>query len=204
MNLDKGSNFFTDKSRVFNIVLIITIILVGLFLFKKQDIPKNIVSTASTTAGFGNKDEKQSKTLYVDIEGALVNPGVYEIEDGKRINDVILLAGGFTKDVHYSYVIKNVNKAQKLSDGMKLYIPFSSEDVEADQSNVLVEKTSEDSGIININSASSAQLDTLEGVGEVTLNKIIQNRPYSQLNDLIDRKVVTQAQFDKIKDKITI
>jgi len=58
-------------------------------------------------------------------------------------------------------------------------------------------------GLININTASSEDLDSLPGVGPVTADKIINGRPYQTINDLIDRKILTNKVFSQIKDKIS-
>jgi competence protein ComEA len=60
------------------------------------------------------------------------------------------------------------------------------------------------SGVININSATESELDKLSGVGPVTAQKIIDGRPYSNLSDLVAKKILTQKAFDKIKDQISV
>jgi competence protein ComEA len=57
---------------------------------------------------------------------------------------------------------------------------------------------------VNINTASESELDTLPGVGNVTAGKIISNRPYNALDELLSKKVVNTGVFEQIKDKITI
>ena len=60
------------------------------------------------------------------------------------------------------------------------------------------------SGLININSASESELDTLTGVGPVTIGKIIDNRPYNTLEELVSKKAVSKSVFEKIKDSISL
>jgi competence protein ComEA len=72
------------------------------------------------------------------------------------------------------------------------------------QTNGQVSGTQVNSGKININSASAQQLDTLPGIGTVRAQKIIDNRPYSTINDLVKKKVLGEGIFEKLKDQISV
>ncbi|MEK9176222.1 MAG: helix-hairpin-helix domain-containing protein, partial [Patescibacteria group bacterium] len=107
--------------------------------------------------------------------------------------------GGMSEDADRDYVQKNINLAQKASDGLKIYVPRLGEQVLSASNS-----TSDSPGpVLNINSATFSDLDSLPGVGQVTADKIIQGRPYSDINELVERKIVGQAVFEKIKDKIS-
>ncbi len=139
--------------------------------------------------------------ITVDIEGEVANPGVYKLKQGSIIQDGLVAAGGLSALANRDFVSKNINLATKLSDGQKIYIPKEGESASA---SVLGSSTSTTvSGLININTASESQLDTLSGVGPVTTGKIINNRPYSAIEELTSKKVVSQKVFDQIKNKIT-
>lgn len=148
------------------------------------------VQTDSTSTQF-------SKMFFVDIEGAILNPGVYEIEENKRVNDVITLAGGFTEYVDLHTVNQTINKAQKINDGMKLFIPSVNDAV-----TVISTEDTAQSKLISINTATKDELDTLPGVGAVTADKIITGRPYNDVSDLVTKKVLTNSQYEKIKDLV--
>lgn len=138
-----------------------------------------------------------AKTIFVDLEGAVENPGVYELEEGARVAELLDRAGGLLDGADHDHAAKVINKAQKLSDGVKIYIPFKGEEVK--------ETSSESySGKININTASAKELESLSGVGEKTAEKIIDNRPYASIEELADKKVIYQSTFEKIKGKITV
>lgn len=155
-----------------------------------------------------NKDEiklehqelsPQSTTLIqVDIEGAVVSPGVYKLSTDSIIQDALVASGGLSPEADREYISKNINLASKLSDGAKIYIPKI-----GDKAQTTVSNSNIVTGLININTASKENLDTLPGVGSVTADKIISNRPYQQVNDLLDKNIVSSKVFTQIKDRIT-
>lgn len=170
-------------------------LLIGLgFLLPKINTDKKpiVITDASSSS---DKDSQ----LKVDIEGAVKNPGVYSLNLGARVLDVIYAAGGFTDQTDSNWLTKNINLAALVSDGEKIYINALGEEIVLSQSS----SSQVSSGKININSASSSQLDTLPGIGEKTASKIINSRPYKSINELLDKKVVGTATFNKIKDLVS-
>lgn len=150
-------------------------------------------SSASSSA------ETKSTKIMVDVEGAVVTPGVYELPYSSRVEDAIKAAGGLGQTADQAWISKNVNLAGKLVDGGKLYIPSVGE-----ATAVQGAQTSSIASLVNINSASSSQLEALPGIGVVTAGKIIDNRPYGTIEELKTRKVVSNSVFEKIKEKITV
>ncbi len=147
---------------------------------------------------FEQAKEVEAK-IVIDIEGAVINPGVYSLDSKSRTVDVLAAAGGLAEDADRVWVEKNINLAKRVSDGLKIYIPRTGEQV-LSQSGISSGSTG---AVININTATTSDLDSLPGVGAVTSQKIIDGRPYSQIEDLIVKKIIGQAIFDKIKDKIS-
>lgn len=141
-----------------------------------------------------------SSKIIVDIEGAVMKPGAYEITSGSRIKDLLVLSGGLSANADRIYFEKNINLASKLSDGQKVYIARQGEAVEASQ-NSLITNFAQIS--IGINTASLKDLDSLPGIGMVTAQKIVDGRPYSDISELLSKKIVTSKVFDQIKEKIS-
>ena len=144
-----------------------------------------------------------AQDLKIDISGAIVSPGVYILPLLSRMEDAVKVAGGFSPKANAEFISKQLNLSQKISDGQKIYIPYEGEGATAVSagSGGVVEGAS--TGPVDINSASEAELDSLPSVGTVTAQKIISGRPYTSVDDLKSKKVVSASVFDKIKDKIS-
>lgn len=149
-----------------------------------------------------------SAQIKIDVSGEVKKPGVYDLSRDARIEDAIKAAGGVTESADQKYLSKSINLAQKVSDGMKIYIPKVSEVGQAGSSAIVSQTTSEVAGaetsLININTGSITDLDILPGVGPVTAQKIIDNRPYNGIEDLLTKKAVTRSTYDKIKEKVVV
>jgi len=162
--------------------------------------PKNdnsIILQKGTASDDSRKINENIKAVIIDVQGAVDNPGVYSLSDGQRIQDLIAKAGGLSPDANKNWVAKNLNLASKLKDGVKIYVPFEGEE----HTSIMGIKSTK--SLININSASISDLDSLTGVGLTTASKIIDNRPYSSVEELLERKIVGKSVFEKIKDQIT-
>ncbi|MCL5411485.1 MAG: ComEA family DNA-binding protein [Patescibacteria group bacterium] len=142
--------------------------------------------------------DQTSSQIKVDIAGEVMNPGVYELPSGARVENALDLAGGLTKEADNDWVAKNLNLAKNLSDGEKIYVPSKS--ALRDLGQVLGQPTTK----ISLNSASTLELDTLPGIGEVTAKKIVSNRPYQSVEELRTKKVVSEGVFEKIKDLVRV
>lgn len=138
----------------------------------------------------------------VDVEGAVVHPGVYRMPQGSRVDDAITAAGGLSNDADNEAIATSINRAAKLSDGAKLYIPKrgqSGDTVDPTQSSQRPLST-----FLHINTASQSELETLSGVGPVTAEKIIGGRPYMRLEELVEKKAMSQSLFEKLKSQLTL
>lgn len=152
-------------------------------------------------------EEELSSTLWVDLEGAVEKPGVYELPSGSKLNDLLIQAGGFSAEADREWAEKNLNLAQRLNDGVKIYIPRESEAYQswptsgdgqvAGLSASLARK-------ININTASANELDSLWGIGTARAAAIIEGRPYSSPEELLSRKIIPSNVYERIKEEITV
>jgi competence protein ComEA len=155
--------------------------------------------------------ENITKDITIDISGAVKIPGVYRFEKDSRVEDAIRQAGGFTDQVHKQFVSKSLNLATKLSDGQKIYIPFEGEIASVAPAAVLAavsisgsNQISRTGEVINLNSGTQSQLESLTGVGPVTASKIINGRPYNTVGELLSKKIVSKSVYEKIKAEVGI
>lgn len=142
--------------------------------------------------------------VVVEISGAVQKPGVYKLLASERLERLLIASGGLAADADREWVEKNLNRAARLVDGQKIYIPKAGE----------VELRTKDlggkgsvagltSGLVNLNTASAGELDSLPGIGTVRAQAIIDNRPYSSSEELLSKKVIPQSVYEKIKEKVT-
>ena len=143
------------------------------------------------------------KPIVVHITGAVPRPGVYALPQGARIQDGISAAGGFLAEADKT----NINLAQLLEDGEKLDVPFieGGSPVITTPVPEVVTSTTE---LININTATAAELDTLPGIGPTTAQKIIdyrtQNGPFVNAEDIINVSGIGPGTYERIKNLITV
>lgn len=169
------------------------------------------VEAESHVAGAKAKEPE----IVLDVEGAVLKPGVYKLPKDARIQDALIAAGGLSEKADRDKVAKGLNLATKVVDGGKIYIPVIGDTTTVASGNVSSIQAASmslgqdsngtsNTGLININTASASELDGLPGVGPVTSAKIISNRPYGSIQELQGKKVVSSSVFGKIKDKISV
>lgn len=186
-------------------------------------IPKKVPPAHPVQKASGDTD------IWVDISGAVMKPGTYSMNEGARLADVIHEAKGLSHSADVDFFNRNFNNARFVSDQEKIYIPrhdeveqgiflegryivdhaFKSSSIgsiaDVDKSvtgNSYKEDPTED--LIDINTSSLEDLDTLPGVGAVTAKKIIENRPYETVDDLLEKKSVGESVYNNIKSLVKV
>ena len=187
---------FLENNKFTIGILLLGIILVGAGVLGFKVINFGGNQPEVQILGEENTDNSGKEELVVEISGEIQKPGVYNLTSGSRINDLLIAAGGLSVNADRDWVVKNVNLAQKLTDGAKIFIPAVGENSQTD--NQAVE------GKININIASEAELDMLWGIGPATAQKVISGRPYQKTEDLLNKKIVKTNVWEEIKDKISV
>ncbi|EKD62691.1 MAG: hypothetical protein ACD_52C00088G0002 [uncultured bacterium] len=143
--------------------------------------------------------------VVVEVSGQINKPGVYNLSAGSRVEDVINAAGGLTSEADTEFVEKRINRAARLSDGQKIYIPSEEENSKIPNSqNSNNEILGVLDNLININTASQSELESLWGIGPVYAQNIIEQRPYSSVEELLTKKIIKQNVYDRVKDQISV
>jgi competence protein ComEA len=145
--------------------------------------------------------------LIVDVQGAVLRPGLQRLPEGARVGDAIAAAGGYGPQLDIRAAAERLNLAERLSDGTKIYVPTRGDSTPPAAAPTPAGGASDTTaGLIDVNTAGQAQLETLPGIGPVTAGKIIaarEEQPFTSIDELLGRRVVGPATFEKIKPLIT-
>lgn len=147
--------------------------------------------------------------IYVDIHGAVVSPGVYTLPPESRVKDAIDAAGGMGANAD----VDAINQAARLTDGEKISVPIIGEPrIEnpiipaPERSSPLAETMTNQ--IININSATAEDLDSLPGIGPALAERIISYResrgPFKKIEEIMDVSGIGEEKFEQMKTLITV
>ena len=174
-------------------------------------------SLNQTVVGGMGADADDGATYFVHICGAVVKPGVYEVAAGSRVFELLELAGGFSDEA----ATDAVNLAMAVSDGSQIQIPTIEQAAEQGEQPWVTyagggsgDTTSVNgasstlTGLVNINTASSAELMTLPGIGQAKADSIIAYRSekgkFTRIEDIMQITGIKEGVFEKIKDRICV
>ena len=139
-------------------------------------------------------------SVYVHVFGAVVRPGLYRLDDGARVVDVIASAGGLAPDADESAV----NLARRVSDGEQLRVPVIGEALATGETAPGVASD----GRVNLNTADVSALDTLPRVGPAIAERIIQwredNGPFTSVDDLLSVPGIGDKMLASLRDLVTV
>lgn len=158
-----------------------------------------------------------NQKVVVDIKGMVESPGVYEVDFGSRVNDVINLAGGLIEGANTSLI----NLAKIVTDEMTIIIYSNDEVLERYKEEVCVcdcplvsndacinNSENMDKELVNINTATKEDLMTVSGVGDTKAESIIkyreENGDFKTIEDIKNVSGIGESLFEKIKDYITV
>jgi len=147
------------------------------------------------------------RPVVVNIDGAVISPGVYTLPVQSRVIDAVDAAGGLTDNASPG----SVNLAAELEDGGHIYIPSRNSSPENPEevmgSAVTITENGEMISLVNINQASLELLISLPGIGPVTAEKIINYRKeqvFSKIEEIQKVPGIGPATFDQIKIYLTV
>ncbi|KRG15525.1 hypothetical protein ACA30_05370 [Virgibacillus soli] len=196
-----------EKHKHMMIVLVIAIIILLLVLFRFQQKDEVAVTEPIWMEAESEQLEKEKQDIkttpekiFIDLKGAIKKPGLYEVEEGERVYDVVEKAGGLLKTADE----KQINFAMKLYDEMVIYIPEINElGLEVSYPG---EMNSNNDEKVNINQADAAELETLPGIGPSKAATIIQyreeNGSFKEIEELMNISGIGEKTFEKLKEQI--
>ena len=211
MRINKEEIVMFFKQNIKSIVLAffcsVVVIGIGLYYFNynKTEDYNNISFSNHKSDRIDNEeknDDKQDEKIFVDVKGAVKNPGVFETTKDKRIKDLIDVAGGLLDDADTS----TLNLSQKVKDQMVIYVLKHGE--KPKQMSEIGTTSSSSGEVININTANKEQLMKISGVGKTKAEAIIEHREkngdFKKKEDITKVRGIGKATFEKIKDKIEV
>lgn len=140
-----------------------------------------------------------TRMIVVQVDGQVVSPGVYPLDPDSRVEDAIAAAGGSTGEVDLS----GINLARPLKDGEKVTIGQPEPGLEPLDG---IENGTD--GLIDLNTATVQELDSLPGIGETRANAIVTYRTehgsFVNVEELLQVPGISSTLYDQIKDKVTV
>jgi len=189
--------------RLVNLVIIVAAIAVaagGVVLFLRdggEGEPVKIIAPP-TVSSETSQAEAESKAY---VTGAVRQPGLYTIEEGDRLGDLIDLAGGITEDAD----MQAVNLAVRVNDQDHWTVPMVGEPTVVPSDAVSIEPTSDK---IDINTADAKLLETLPGIGETRAQAIISHRdehgPFKRVDDIVAVPGIGAATMEGLRDLVEV
>lgn len=204
-----------DKLIIGLIIALVALIANNFIDHKEGDFSDSKISLFSSDDEFEETDETKedsnqtqaNETIKVHIAGEINKEGVYEVNNGDRLDDLVKRAGGLTKDANS----KKINLAMKLEDQMKIYIPsiydFEDEPSTTNENLLILDNPSTEIEKININKASKEELMTLPNIGEKRAEAIIEyreNSPFKKIEDIKNVTGIGEKFYQSLKDLITV
>ncbi len=198
-----------NKKTLVKILSVVMILLIALILRihdgNKADITIEAAQNAEETEYTEERTEQteQTQILFIDIGGAVEEPGVYQVAEGTRLFEVIKMAGGLSDDADADHV----NRAAFVEDGQKIIIPVKGSAQTGDLPQPDLPSADAAGGTVNINTASADELKTLNGIGDVMAERIIEYRaasPFKSKEDIMSVDGIGNKTYEKIKDHIAV
>ncbi|HFH9947582.1 TPA: helix-hairpin-helix domain-containing protein [Streptococcus suis] len=164
-------------------------------------------SNSDQTEEVNTEASEEPTQLIVDVKGAVEKPGLYTLEAGARVNDAVKAAGGLTSQADP----KSVNLAQKLSDESVVYVASKDENISVVASTTASSAMSPEeksTSLVNLNTATEADLQTISGIGAKRAADIIAYREanggFKSVDDLNNVSGIGDKTMESIRPYVTV
>ena len=206
-----------SRGELTGLIVVVVVTLAGAGLWYTRSLPKPVQVTAtqpvapsvsgapvSGAAMVSGSPAASAAPLIVDVTGWVRRPGVYEFAAGDRVIDAVDRAGGAREGADLSVL----NLAAPLTDGTQVVVAKKGQGVPAATGGTTTGGTGTTGALVNVNTASETELETLSGVGPVTAAAIIQYRtehgPFATVDDLQDVSGIGPATLEELRPQVTV
>jgi len=200
-----------SRAELVGLVAVLAVTLGGAGLWYLRSLPRPVEIAAEVPAGptasggqtGAGPSSAPAAIVLVDVAGWVRSPGVYEFAEGSRVIDAIEAAGGARPGA----LLQALNLAAPLADGTQILVPREGE---AGAPPVAGGATVPGAagGLVNINTASASELETLPGIGEVIAQRIVDHRtangPFASVDALLDVSGIGDAILESIRELVTV
>lgn len=179
---------------------LVLLVLAAVLLFQALKPAPQPIQISTATPSPSPEITATPQPLRVYVSGAVQQPDVYALSPGSIVKDAVLAAGGPAGDAD----LDRINLASPLADGQQIYVPrLGEEDVPVQPPSRLPASA----GLVNINTADAAALETLPGIGPALAQRILDFRQasgrFEQIEDLMEVSGIGPGIFDQIRELIT-
>ncbi|MBO0996507.1 helix-hairpin-helix domain-containing protein [Bacillus sp. SD075] len=199
------------------ITVAVTFMAAGIYFFLQQgEGPADTEDIFSVAAKEAEIEQNEKETpadpeiIKVDVKGAVNSPGIFTAQSGERVIDLISAAGGFTEKADKD----KVNFAQIVEDQMVIYVPEIGEEGKGYMENIQVGLSGEaaakgtSGGLVNLNTATQEELETLTGIGPSKANAILEYREtvgkFKEADELKKVTGIGDKTFERLRDSILV
>ena len=212
-----------EKIKQYKLALVIAligIVIAGFMMLQREQKQENNIqqlmeqtsySSSSTTEKSKQRSEsdqgdKNEGMVTVDVKGAVKKPGVYQLKSSSRVHDALLKAGGMTDEAD----LKSINQAQKLVDEAVVYVAKVGENVVDVTTNTSASTATSQAkaGLVNLNTATEADFQTISGIGQKRAQDIIAyreaNGKFKSVDDLKNVTGIGAKTLEKLKEYVTV
>ena len=207
---------FLKQKKIIIGIAAIAIIFGGIYIFDLNGdyntIEENQEIMIKENSTKDESEETEEKELViVHIAGCVKKPGIVRLPEGSRIEDAINAADGLNEDAD----ISNINLAHVLEDGTKIRIPSINDENNNEEEDYIIDGTSSETSsnqskgkLVNINTATASDLQTLDGIGPSLATRIVEyrnsNGKFKKIEDIKNVSGIGDSKYAKIKDYIKV
>jgi competence protein ComEA len=197
------------KARWKTGLLVLFVGVAGLWVFSRPSAEGESVALPAAVETDTTRPEEAgmeaSKIVVIDVKGAVVKPGVYEMPADARVRDVIARAGGLTEEADAA----RVNLAAKVRDEMMIYVPAKGEAAPAPEAVEAAPEAGTESGLqVAVNTATAEELMQVPGIGPAKAKAIIAYReehgPFQRVEDLLRINGIGEKTLEKLKPYLLV